>query len=396
MPPSHARRRRRLKRARTTCRVISALSVLLALTVAVSSLLTRDHAVRLAWWTLSGGLMVVSGLCAVGGRLLDRILALAYRRKTIRSGGVLLLVLVITAVLALLTTTSIALIHVHARSAARRLERERLLVAAAWKIRSAAGNLPRLISRYPGGNFPVNEEVTPDDISLVTRITDLSARFDLNNLAARRLPAGIRPPTAILADLLTLCGDFQPLERVEALKDWVDPDDQGFYESDRYLRQKPPYRCADTFLRSWNEVLLVKGFSKSYFAPRRRSFPRQAFQADPLRCLCLIPIARKQPLPVNVNTAPQPVLAAILGLSSQDVARRIAASRQIRPYRSPEPIRLLLGDETFQRVRPYLATRSSFWEITTRASRGTAAAGISALVKREADSIHFLRWQERP
>ena len=395
MPPSHARRRRRLKRAWTTCRVVSALSILLALIIAAGSFLIHDRAVRLAWWTLSGGLLLISGLAWGAAWWLDHMLDRSFRRKK-ASGGVLLLVLVMTAVLALLVAASFAFIHVQALAAARSLERERLLVTASWKVRAVAGNLPRIISHHPLGDFPAEDEVTPDNISLVTQITDLSARFDINNLTAQNISKDIRTPAAILTDLLTLCGDFQSLERVEALKDWVDPDDQGFYESDLYLKQNPPYRCANTFLRSWKEILLVKGFSRSYFAPRRRSFPREAFQADPFQCLCLIPTARTRPLPVNVNTAPPPVLTAILGLSRQDAARRITETRQIRAYRNLEPIRVFLGTEIFRRVSPYLSTRSSFFEITARASRGSAAAGIRALVKLDGDTLHFLRWQEIP
>ena len=375
----------------------AAVSVALAAAVAAASFLLPSPRIRQRWWLLAAGLAAAALLFLVARAFLQER---PPRRSSPRggpAGSVLLLVLLITASLSVMAAAVTGLVHLKLRSAASRLQRETLLTAAAWRVRLTAARLPEMLGPA-GSDLTTNvvEETTPDGISLITRIADMNRRFDLNNLAAGKIGDGVRRPGEILADLLTLCGDFAPLPRVEALRDWIDDDDEGHYEADFYGKLDPPYRCANTFLRGWRELLAVHGFSRQYFAPRPAAVPAEPFQADPRKCLCILPLPRARPVPVNVNTAPEPVLAAVLGLDAAEAAARIVQARRLRSYESLEPLRILLGTRKFEAVHPYLDTRSTFFEIHTHASRQGRTADVIALVQIRDGDVRCLRWQEGP
>lgn len=235
------------------------------------------------------------------------------------------------------------------------------------------------------------DTTTPSGVAVWLKITDEERFFDLNNLAAAP-GQGVRPAPEILADLLTLCGDFAPLERVEALGDWIDPDDEGFWETSYYRGRDPPYACANTWLRGWFELPWVAGFTRRYFELRPR-LSRGGFDANPEECLTVVPGARSRPTPVNVNTAGRETLWAVLGLEHENLAHFVVLAREDRPFGSLEPL-ARMGDATLlERVRPYLAVRSRTFRIEARAFEAGQAERLWVLARRGDDgSVRVLRW----
>ncbi|CAK0745362.1 Type II secretion system protein K [Gammaproteobacteria bacterium] len=90
-----------------------------------------------------------------------------------------------------------------------------------------------------------------------------------------------------------------PPELAEALADWLDPDQErrfpGGAEDQEYLLAQPPYRAANNLLHSVSELRLVKGFS-----------------SDAYRRIAPFVTALPDPTPINVNTAPLPVILALV------------------------------------------------------------------------------------
>ena len=147
------------------------------------------------------------------------------------------------------------------------------------------------------------------DASVVGRIEDQQARFNLNNLVRD----GQVDPRQLerLQRLLALLDLDAAL--AGALADWIDPDAvaQGGAEDAYYLALPSPYLAANAPLADLDELALVRGFDARV---------RQRLQ----------PFVSALPgtTAVNVNTASPEVLAALVPGLSLDAARALVADRQ--------------------------------------------------------------------
>lgn len=147
-------------------------------------------------------------------------------------------------------------------------------------------------------------------------ILDLQSRFNLNNVVnqGRRSEADVQ----ILGRLLDGLGLDASL--AFAVLDWVDGDadlsGSGGAEDAHYLSLGQPYRAANRPLAQVEELYSIRGFDAKAVA-RLRPF----VTALPART------------PVNANTAPAEVLAAILPELSGEEARELVASRRAKPFK---------------------------------------------------------------
>ncbi len=143
------------------------------------------------------------------------------------------------------------------------------------------------------------------------RVEDLQGRFNLNSL----LDQEGRPDAVALARfrrLLAAVGLDPAL--ADAVLDWMDPDQElrypGGAEDAYYLGLDPPYRSAGRPFAEVSELRLVAGFDEAAY---RRLAPYVA--------------ALPGPTPINVNTAPVPVLRALAEGLSEGQAQALAAAR---------------------------------------------------------------------
>ena len=152
-------------------------------------------------------------------------------------------------VITLLLTLLIASVVLHVQGQARRelaatrraLKQTTLHQAAAEAIRSA---LQRLAA---DDDLAVDHErkpwatpqlaTNPAGVVVGLRITDENRRFDWNNLAIPPVGPQSRSAADIAMDLMNLGGDFVPVDRLEALGDWVDEDSRGLWETPFYRQQ---------------------------------------------------------------------------------------------------------------------------------------------------------------
>ncbi|CAK0750769.1 Type II secretion system protein K [Gammaproteobacteria bacterium] len=109
----------------------------------------------------------------------------------------------------------------------------------------------------------------------------------------------------------------------DALIDWMDPDQDrrfpGGAEDQDYLLLQPPYRAANAPLRSVSELRLVKGFTTEIY---RRIAP--FVTALPVRTA------------INVNTAPLPVLLALIPDLRPLDAEALIEARGAQGYRDAQ------------------------------------------------------------
>lgn len=189
-----------------------------------------------------------------------------------------------------------------------------------------------------------------------------------------------------------------------ALADWIDRDEfaqaGNGAESEHYLSLDPPYRAKNGPIDDVRELLLIRGVTPSIFwGPSFR--PTDLGSGSPMARA-----SRGAPDPsgaglaevfvalssgrVNINTAPLPVLALILGgdegLAEQVIRIRagqdgIDATEDDQPARSVGEIARLLGPAAAMGQDRFV-TQSMTFEVRTTARLGPAKRRFSSLMRR--------------
>lgn len=312
------------------------------------------------------------------------------------SGAALIIVLGVLAVVTILVARS----QMDALFAQRRDQRG--LLAA--RLRAAAGDAARdALARLAADDdlaadhtnemwAAVREIRDPAGIVTRTKVTDQNRYFNLNNLATPPQDSG-RTPAAILLDLMTLCGDFTPVERVDALLDWMDPGEEGAYENKFYRRGDRGYAPPNRPLHAWGELPWVHGFSRDYFRRHERHSINEPYAADMVDCVAILPARKASLETVNVNTASATVLTGILGMEYDELAAALVGMRNQRPIRSLNELVAIAPPDLLKRAQPYLDTRSRFFAIAVQAYAEGRTEQLSVLAQRDADgNVSVLQW----
>ena len=314
-----------------------------------------------------------------------------------KSGAVLVLVLILLALIVGLVVE----IQISARVSLRRqqvgLIQTRLQQAAGdavWSALQRLANDEDLAVDHTNEVWSATEEtLDPAGVSTRVKITDMDRYFDLNNLAINPPPAGARPAGDIAMDIMTLCGDFAPVDRVDSLTDWVDPNDDGFAEKARYRENVPPYETANRPLYALSEVLWVNGFNRAYFARHERHSALEAFNADIVDCLAVMPGPHNSATPVNVNTAGTEVLLGLLGSTQERLVQLIKMQRNQRPIRSIDQFFSQTGQIVPEELRPYLGVKSRFFAVDAQAYAEGHTEHLQVLAQRDSGgNVDVLQW----
>jgi general secretion pathway protein K len=170
------------------------------------------------------------------------------------------------------------------------------------------------------------------------QLEDLQGRFNLNNLAVpMTTQAGAQTTNPTGAAMY-----MQQFERLldnlpnfdasryhglsYAIRDWIDADDESSgvdgAEDQEYLNHNPPYRTANQPMKSISELLLVKGMTPELYA-------------------ALSPYVAALPAtgtPININTAPLPVLMSLATGADKNGAERFVAARKAAPLSNASQI----------------------------------------------------------
>ena len=204
-----------------------------------------------------------------------------------------------------------------------------------------------------------------DNGELTGHIEDEQGRFNLNNVVSSG-KVNIKQ-LEHFQRLLSILG--LPANLADALADWVDadsaPQPQDGAEDGYYLALDPPYLAANRPLVDVDELALVRGFDASVRA-RLRPFVT----------------ALPRFTPVNVNTAPPEVIAAIVKDMDIDVARGFAAERDRAYFRSPAEFYNRLPTGASSVSMDDVALKSDYFIARLRVKIGDAQARGTALLAR--------------
>lgn len=221
--------------------------------------------------------------------------------------------------------------------------------------------------------------------ALQGRIEDAQGRFNLNNFAAA---AGDDEELQLLTErfirLMACTGagdDFRGRDIVNALVDWMDPDDQqrfpGGGEDLLYLGKTPPYRTGAQPLAAASELAAIEGFD-----------------SDMLRALRDHIIALPEATPINVNTATPEVLCALS--DNSDYRSRIEGFVARRAEEPLENVGAAFAETGLvpggvPEIRQSdLSVSSSYFLTEADAFIGNGTAVLYSLVARPASGVPFV------
>lgn len=408
--PEHRRqvRRRFTKKAILVLLVMGLICLAIGLLALLVGLFRESIQIRLFRFSAIYGIAGIVMLALSG--LLHLIRNLRHRRRNRKkmpafeqepvageTGMVLILVLIILGLVAGL----VAHVQMTSRSYLRREQfahrRQQLLHAATDAVRDALGTLTAdeepSVDHLDEAWATPREHKNPDGVVTLVKIVDENRFFDLNNLSWYPTNVAVRPPADIFVDLMTLCGDLTPMNKADALIDWMDSGEQGAWETRHYESLNPPYPSANRILYGWDELICVEGFSRDFFAATAEGKTRDPFRGKPGDCMTILPRPRSEPVSINLNTAGRETLLGVLGIEQEELVRTILGLREIAPIYSAEQALSVVDPLLSERVRPYVDVCSRYYRIEARAYLEGQTINLHAMIERNKDGdIEVVEW----
>lgn len=179
-----------------------------------------------------------------------------------------------------------------------------------------------------------------------------------------------------------------PEECWSSLADWLDSNDEtrsGGAETSYYKTLKPPYAAHNRALLSLAELSLVRGFTPEIIAklqPFVTIYPDQGIE----------PLAL---VPVNINTAPMEVIAALDDRIDDRMAERILEERRLKPFSNMGDLGTRVDRQISSLLSLNATVRGSVFRITSVARVKETTRAIEAVVRltKGAQPVN-LSWQE--
>lgn len=234
----------------------------------------------------------------------------------------------------------------------------------------------------------------PDGLVTVSQVSDLNRYLDLNNLYVAPPFAGPNETERILLDIMRQAGDAAPEDRVAALMAWIQPPDTRAPDVAFQMEGHPPYPAPGTALLSWGELQWIRGFTPGYLHQTSlRASTTRPLATPLLDWVTLVPGPRSQPVPINLNTAPLPLLEALLGPGQEALARYIALMRTERPLRSTEVLAAALSPALLQRLQPFMDVRATHIRLEAAATAEDQRVQLYVVAERGTDgAVRILHW----
>ena len=294
-------------------------------------------------------------------------------------GMVLLLVLVVVALLtALLSEFSFSSL-VDLRLAETFRDSSRAYYLAKGGVRAGRMLLQDDRNQYDGPDELWHQGVAGypvGDGTVSITIEDLGGKVDLNGLVTSL--GNIDPVIKDRCLRLFAALKFDdPAGMVDALIDWLDPDDNPEplgAESNYYLGLPHPYPAKNGPLDSFDELLLVKGFDRKVvtaLAPHATVYGSDK---------------------ININTASKEVLLALSSQMDDTAVKAIIAARDEEPFKTLQRLKDLPAMATlYGAIYTYIDIRSDTYRIHSQGQVGDGTRTVVAVVRKSGDQVLYQR-----
>jgi general secretion pathway protein K len=206
-------------------------------------------------------------------------------------------------------------------------------------------------------------------------IADAQARLNVNALGAEG--AGAAVERARIARLFAQRGG--PVDALDAIADWIDADGvarPNGAEDAYYAGLAAPGLAANAPALRVAELAHAKGVAPSALA-----------------AVAPFLVALPAGTPVNVNTAPPEVLAALVDRLPGDALAALVASRARKPFSTIAEFRSRLPEGASIAADETLAVKSDFFYVTIEARQGATVARARALLRRRGSEWPGVVWQ---
>jgi general secretion pathway protein K len=209
-------------------------------------------------------------------------------------------------------------------------------------------------------------------------LEDMQGRFNLNNLVDRN-GRRVDQQFELFVRLLEVL-DLSP-DIADAVADWLDadqlPDGIGGAEDDIYTLRDPPYRTANYFFQTAQELLAVDGIDADTFEILEPHITALPASADVTR--------------INVNTASRVVLQALDPSITPADTEQWVADRLATPYENLDDFWSVTTPEVRQNLQNNLDVGTIFFQLKVIASLGTTQLSMYSLLERQANSVQTRR-----
>lgn len=298
-----------------------------------------------------------------------------------QGGFVLIIVLLVTAVLVAVVAEFAYNIYLSTARAANFKDGQRAGLLADKGAELAGAAIEELLKATP--NLTIERDglvffKTEGDMTVTLRIVD-----ELGKLSLRTVYQNNGVKNAATYDeysrLLKNLGIPERSRLEGSLADWIDADSEprsyGAEAADHYLNLPKPYRPANRYLESTDELLMIKDYTPEVFA--RISQFVSPYNTDGL---------------VNINTAPAEVLMALSDDMTDSLVHKIMDHRREAPFKDKSDIMKVPGfEKTGFDLMGKITVKSDTFRIYSKAASGE--------ITREAEAVYklktgFVYWRE--
>lgn len=237
-----------------------------------------------------------------------------------------------------------------------------------------------------------------DNITVEGYIVDMQGLFDVNNLINLHANAKNQEtqqkqqsliPKIFERLLISLPLKQEQINQEQAkaitknLENWLSAPKEG--QKNIYSQQNPPYRAAHIPMSSISELRLILGITPKIYqalAPFVSALPVQG--------------GEKAFTSININTALEPILAALLGLDDSEVKTLIAK----RPFKDATEFKQAVENnkippEDWEQISGLIDIKSQYFLVVSTAKSSNREAVLYTLLNRKSNGIIDVIWQSR-
>ncbi len=298
------------------------------------------------------------------------------------SGAVLLLTLITVAVIMAIVVQLhfLSSTMIKREQVALELSRMRLLASdAAWYVINRLASDEMLLYDHTNKLWtqPYMNAFS-DGTKVYAFAIDENRFFDVNNLGSREKFNVLRKPIEIAIDLLTMNRNQNAIDVAQSIKDWVDADFDGPREASFYIQKGFSNIPPNLPMESSKEMEII-------FQANGVIFPEMP------EGLTVVPRNEQRITKVNINTASENVLAAML-VPYHTIVSEICRRRNASPILSLDEVfhQKIIGE-----AKLYFDVKSEYFSIFAQAEKEKKLVKVYALVKRDANgNVKLIRWIE--
>jgi len=217
-------------------------------------------------------------------------------------------------------------------------------------------------------------------------IEDESGKINLNYVAPPNGELAGSFSGAVAGRLFRSLKIVESSDLVDALADWIDINNYphpGGAESDYYGKLSPPYASKNGSFDTLEELALVKGFSGGNMEIIRKFV---TVYSD---------IPNAPTAPININTAPKRVIAALDERISDELAKRVIEYRSSTPFKIPADLLKVAGFETIATgLLTNISVKGNVYSLRSIGQVQEVSRTIEAVVRLGGNKPQFLYWRE--